>query len=289
MLTNFHAHARFDRGPLDNDALVGLAPSIFATEPHESRSARFAYISTSTVLDALRKEGFLPMAARQGNSRIPGKAEFTKHQIRFRRENAARRIQVGDVVQEVILTNAHDGTSSYILEVGLFRVLCLNGLTAHQGGFDAVKIGHTGHVVDKVIEGSYRVLDQAGIALDRAEEWSGIALNHDEQHVFASAAHAIRFDEDAETPIRPEHLLRPRRIEDRSSDVWTTFNRLQENAIRGGLTAQGHDHIGRPRRTTTREIKGIDQSDRINRGLWVLAQGMADIKAGNAPALPAAA
>jgi hypothetical protein len=73
--------------------------------------------------------------------------------------------------------------------------------------------------------------------------------------------------------------LLPRRHDDQASDLWTTFNVVQENVIRGGLTAVGRDANGRRRRTTTRAVNGIDQDVRLNKGLWVLAERMAEIKA----------
>ncbi|KAA8703552.1 DUF945 domain-containing protein, partial [Pseudomonas cannabina] len=73
-------------------------------------------------------------------------------------------------------------------------------------------------------------------------------------------------------PVTPSQLLMPRRREDRSSDLWTTFNRVQENTIKGGLT--GRNKQGR--RTTTRAVNGIDQDVKLNRALWVLAQAMGE-------------
>lgn len=41
--------------PLSDDQIRKAAPSIFAGAAHASRSPRYAYIPTSTVLDGLRK------------------------------------------------------------------------------------------------------------------------------------------------------------------------------------------------------------------------------------------
>ena len=46
--------------PLSDDQIRAVAPSIFADAPHESRSERYSYIPTATVLTELRKEGFQP-------------------------------------------------------------------------------------------------------------------------------------------------------------------------------------------------------------------------------------
>jgi len=65
----------------------------------------------------------------------------------------------------------------------------------------------------------------------------------------------------------------PRRFEDRGNDLWTTFNRIQENLMRGGLS--GHNRNGR--RLTTRPIAGVSENVRLNRALWTLTERMAQL------------
>ena len=74
------------------------------------------------------------------------------------------------------------------------------------------------------------------------------------------------------------HAL-PRRQDDTAPNLWNVFNVVQENAIRGGLTATGRDANNRPRRATTRAVNGIDQDVKLNRALWTLATRMAELKA----------
>ena len=44
------------------------------------------------------------------------------------------------------------------------------------------------------------------------------------------------------------------------------------------IDAWGRDANGRPRRVTTREVKGIDGDVRLNRALWLLSHRMAELK-----------
>ena len=69
---------------LSEDQMRAAAPSVFAEGKHASRSERYTYIPTIDVLRGLRKEGFEAFMVAQGQSRIEGKAEFTKHMIRMR-------------------------------------------------------------------------------------------------------------------------------------------------------------------------------------------------------------
>ncbi len=269
--------------PLTNEQIMRAAPSAFAVDKHESRSERYAYIPTSEIIDGLRENGFVPMFAKQGRSRVPGKAEFTKHLIRFRHAGQATGLRkVGDVSPEVILVNSHDGTSAYKIMAGLFRLVCLNGMVVSDREFANISIPHKGNVTDLVIEGSYTVLSESRKALEAADVWAGVTLSRPEQMAMAEAAHTVRFGDsegDTETAIKPDQLLSVRRYDDQGSDLWRTANIIQENVIRGGLSAWGRDANGQRRRITTREVQGIDADVKMNKALWLLSERMAQIKA----------
>src|SRR5271154_6423158 len=249
---------------LSNDQIRRVAPSVFAQAKHESRSQRYAYVPTVNVMDAMRTEGFLPVSAVQSRCRIPGKSDFTKHMIRFRRDNTASAVTraLGDVSAELVMINSHDGTSAYNLLSGLFRLVCLNGMVASMGDLDSIKIPHTGNIIERVIEGSYRVIDGSMKALDVAQAWKSVTLNTDEEMIFARAAAQLRFDSDKQ-PVNAARLIAPRRFEDRANDLWTVFNRAQEGLIKGGQRYISPSN----RRQTTRAVTGIDQNVGLNQAL----------------------
>lgn len=275
------SHSRLGTQVLTNEQLMAIAPSIYATGRHESRSERYTYIPTSEIVDGLRDNGFEPTYAKQGNTRVEGKAEFTKHLVRFRHQSSvAKEKRVGQVYPEVVLVNSHDGTSQYVLNAGLWRLVCLNGMMVSDKQFAGLKVPHKGNIVDRVIEGSFEVINELRIALDVAEHWAGVTLSQDLQLALAAAVHTVRFADDegnVETPIEPRQLLRARRQEDHPTDLWTVTNRIQENAIRGGLSAMGTNANGAQRMVTTREVKGIDGDVKLNKAIWQLSQQMAAI------------
>lgn len=280
--TLYSQTARFDTGrALTEDELRALAPSIFATDAHTSRSDRFKPIPTIDILRALKKEGFEAVGAKQAVARIDDRVSHTKHLIRLRKMDEVQKFTVGDTVMECYLKNANDGTSVYDLMAGLFRVQCLNSLVAQTSTIDTVKVRHSGDVQGKVIEGTFRVLGEANKVLEAPVAWSKLLLEKPEREAFAEAAHVLRFG-DAEgnvtTPVNPEQLLEARRHADTPNDLWHTFNRIQENAVKGGVHATGHNAAGQRRRMTTREIKGIDQDVKLNKALWVLAERLAEAK-----------
>lgn len=273
--------ARFDTGhAMSEDDMRRAAPSIFANTAHDSRSDRFRVIPTIDVLRALQKEGFQPVGVKQSVARTADRTDYTKHLVRLRRMDG-RSYQVGDTVLEMLLKNANDGSAAYDLMAGLFRIACLNSLVSQTSTLDSIKVRHSGDVAAKVIEGTYRVLGEAEKVLAAPAAWSTLQLAPPERMALAEAAHVLRFaDADGEitTPIVPAQLLNTHRHEDAGTDLWTTFNVVQENVIRGGLRGRTRDANNRMRRVTTRAVNGIDQDVRLNKALWILAERLDEMK-----------
>jgi hypothetical protein len=258
--------------PLSDDQIHRVAPSIFAEAPHESRSQRYAYIPTATVLTELRKEGFQPFMVTQTRTRHEDRRDYTKHMIRLRH---ASQINARGEANEIILLNSHDGTSSYQMLAGMFRFVCSNGLVCGDTVAD-VRVPHKGDVAGQVIEGAYQVLHGFDRALESREFMQAITLDEGEAEVFARAALSLKYDDpDKPAPITESQILMPRRFDDRRPDLWSVFNRTQENLTKGGL----HGRSANGRRQQTRPVQGIDSDIRLNRALWLLADGLRQLKA----------
>lgn len=254
---------RRDR-PLTRNELAHFVPSVFSEEKHESRSERYTYIPTISLLDNLQREGFQPFFACQTRVRDQSKREHTKHMLRLRRAGQI----MGQQVPEIILLNSHDGSSSYQMLPGLFRQVCQNGLICGQS-FGEVRVPHRGNVVENVIEGAYEVLGIFDRVEEKRDAMQSLVLPAPARQALANAALRYRFGEE-HCPVTPSQLLTPRRNEDNSDDLWTVYQRVQENLIKGGLsgrTTQG-------RRAQTRAVKGIDSDVKLNRALWVMAENM---------------
>ena len=261
--TSFRGNA-----PLTNDQIARYAPSVLATEAHESRGERYAFIPTIEVLDGLRREGFQPFEVRQTRCRDHSKRDFTKHLVRLRHPDA---IANQGEVPEIVLLNSHDGSSSYQLLAGFFRFVCSNGLIAGDVCND-VRVRHSGNVVSDVIEGSYRVLDNLQAIGERIETYKATRLALPEQLAFAEAAKQLRWGDEA--PVEASSLIVPRRFEDRDSTLWNVFNRTQEALLQGGV--RGRTSTGK--RTTTRAVGGVTENVKLNKALWTLADHLAKYK-----------
>ena len=281
LATRFARNTRVLRSelPLSEDQMRAAAPSVFAEGKHASRSQRYTYIPTIDVLRGLHKEGFEPFMVAQGQSRVEGKAEFTKHMIRMRH---AGQVQTKPEANEIILINSHDGASSYQMLAGMLRFVCCNGLVVGDVVED-IRIPHKGDIQNEVIEGAFRVLDEFEAVEEHAEAMKALQLQPREEIAFATAALALRFGEQTvevegghrPAPITAEQLIEARRPEDLGHSLWTIFQRVQENAMSGGQNGRS----ARGRRVLTRPIGNIDRGVSLNRALWMLAEEMRQIKA----------
>lgn len=273
------AHVVRANQPLADHELRVAVPSIFADTAHESRSDRYAYIPTITVLDALRNEGFQPFMACQARVRDDSREGFAKHMLRLR--HASQIDGEGDV-NEIILLNSHDGSSSYQMLAGCFRFVCQNGMVCGDT-FQDVRVQHRGNVVDNVIEGAYEVLKNFERVSESREEMATIELTPEEQQAFAKASLPLRFQEGSDKPA-PDQVLKRRRHADFNDDLWTTFNVIQENLVSGGIPVRRTNAKGRREVINTRRINGIDGNVQLNKALWMLAEEMKAIKTNRAAA-----
>ena len=94
------------------------------------------------------------------------------------------------------------------------------------------------------------------------DEWQDIKLDRDQMRSFGREAAKLRFEDPDDLTINT--VLQARRTEDMGNDLWTVFNRTQENLIQGGFLVTG----GRRR---SRKITNIDKNIDINTRLWDVA------------------
>jgi hypothetical protein len=256
-----------------------IAPSVFTVDnSHHKTSDKYKQIPTIKIVEQLAEKGFHVTKAMQTNSRIKGNRQFAKHMLRFRHESTEPKLNDG-LFPELVLVNSHDGLSSYKLMAGLFRLVCSNGLVVGNT-CDEVRVRHQGDIVGQVIEGTYSVVDTATKMLTNADTMSNIQLNQDERMLLATTALELKTkDDEIVDNDNARQFLRARNMYDsKRTDLFTTFNILQENMIKGKVQVYSRDSKGRRIVTRTREVKSIDTNIKLNKALWTMAQKFAELK-----------
>lgn len=253
---------------LSEAQLNHIAPSIFATSGSDHVSSRYGFIPTIDVVRGLGKSGFHPVMALQCKPRLKERTEFQKHILRFRHESS---VTENGIIPEIVMVNSHDGTSSYQLRAGIYRLVCANGMIVGDEMF-CRRVKHSGPVIEKVVEAANDLIEVVPISVRTVKEWEAIPLSIEHKIAFAEAASTLKW-EDGECPVDPTDLFRAKRTEDRKNDLWTTFNVIQENMIRGKVGYRTEDG----RRASTRGVNSIHENVRLNTALWTLTEKMATL------------
>ena len=266
---------------LNNHDIRINAPSVFAEAPHHEVSDRYGFMPTINVVDALRSEGWYPVDASQKNVRDASKRDLTTHLVRFRRLD--NDITVGDSVVELLLKNSHDRSSAFVLHAGIFRMACANGIVIADSTFNKLSVRHGKNVVNDIIEGSYEVIDEVPAICDSVEGMQATELSPEERSIFALTAYNYAHGEREENDLTSDNsiinqMLRPRRRADSGSDLWTTFNVVQESIIKGGVRTIKRNDKGRIRRNTKRAVGNIDKNIKLNKAIWEMATQIKALK-----------
>lgn len=253
--------------PIPYQDIYNVCPAVFAAQPAPDRSKYFKHVSTIEALQALGDEGFMPFMVAQTKPRDADKMGYARHMVRLRRESDIK----AEGTNEVIIYNANDGTSAATMLSGHVRFACANGLVTGDS-LNTVKIYHRGNVTGEYIEGAYTILKDFERVDASRDTMQSINLGRSAALIFAEEALNLKYD--GASPLEPAQILMPRRSEDKKTDLWTTFNVVQENLIKGGIHYYDKE---KHKRGTTRAVTGISENRKLNQALWSLSEKMAQL------------
>ena len=263
---------RIARAPKDQALTMAqiqaVAPAVFSEAPDNMEvSERYAYISTISILERMMNSGFQCYEVAQQRPHKRDKDPYMKHMLRLRHESAMKYAKkIGDSIPEIILINAHNGTATFRLFGGLFRLVCTNGMMVGDM-YESLIVRHTGGEETglAVLQSSYEVIeDQFPRMVEDINLMRQVKLDVKQQIDLATAALSIRYN-GGQGNMSPQQALSTRREQDNHPDAWHVMNRIQENVIEGGMETQSFMY---QRRHTIRPVESVDARTRINRGLW---------------------
>ena len=256
--------------PITLDQAVTIAPAIATDHAHPYKGEGFVHINSLSVLEALHDVGFRIASVKQARGTITTRGIdtglYNQHVVRLRHMDAFNELNVGDSVAEIVFRNSHDGSGCIDFLAGLFRLVCSNGMTVGEM-MEKLKLQHRWTNFEEVIRLAQRIWEFMPILAEWQKKAEARILEPEEQNLFAHRAQIIRFPDRTTMPFEAGQLLNARRTEDAGVDLWHTFQRVQENLIKGGI--EGRSATGRL--VHMREITGVGSDIDINRQLWDLA------------------
>ena len=253
------------------DEAIKVAPAIAATSPHPRiKSPKYAFTNTVEIVDNMDRLGFQLTSASQSRSKNEMFRDYGTHILRFASPELYIKDSDGQVEgrPEVVFINDHAGNRPVQFEMGIFRLVCENGLVIKSQDFGSFRERHTKYDFDTIKRMIGEKVGGMKKVVNTISQWNGKLMSEKERFQFAVEALALRMGQDRQ-PEQYElfEILQPKRDADKGNSLWRTFNIVQENLIKGG-----YEMNNRTARAITNPMQGV----KINQDLWQLAEAYAN-------------
>ena len=238
----------FEMNFLNKDQIRQLAPVALADKPTRQVSDKYVFANTETVIDDLAALGWKPTQASQRTSRNPeSPSRFSPHMIKFANPDVVvkGKSDANITFPQIVLTNRHDGLGAFKFMAGMFRLVCSNGLVIATSTFASVAIPHKGYSFEDL----RKVVGERTAALPETVEF----MNQMKQHkldvgqrrklaldglllragIAPTSTEAEEYEREYINGELIQSILAPTRKEDAGTDLWSTFNVIQEKVVKG--------------------------------------------------------
>lgn len=264
---------------LSNDDIRRVCPMALHTMPtNPDVSDKYVHANTMTVVEDLAKLGWFPVQAKQCRNKKNSSGIRSFHMIAFQNPDVkiTKTLDNGekivDTYPRIILTNSHDGFNSFKFMVGLFRLICSNGLVVCNNQMVDMSIRHINYDFEELRKIVASAIEQVPDIVNTMNDMRNVMLTDEQKTALATEVVKIRKGvEDDENYVVDaevvEDILTPVRNEDKGNDLWTIFNICQEKMIKGGFGFRGATNKLRKQRGITSIKKDMD----FNQRLWQTA------------------
>ena len=169
--------------------------------------------------------------------------------------------------------------SSFTFQIGIFRLVCSNGLIVKQADFGTVRVRHltkdsnseTFH--SQLLEVITTLVNQLPKTVEAIEIMQNTMLNSNQIKELATKAIYSRFDKKAKNidiDYVVNQLITSDRKEDERDNVWNNYNKIQEKLLNGT-----YSYINKTNNKLrkARPVNNIVQATKLNAELFDMAYG----------------
>ena len=266
---------------LSKEQIREQAPLVFSNAPtNPNVTSRYLFVNTETIIDDLNKLGWYPVEVAQRKARKAEGTIFSKHMVAFQNPDIKITAKDGDdAFPRILLTNSHDGMQSFRFSVGIFRLVCSNGLVVADEKFSDFRIKHKGYTFNELRDVVAQAVKDLPSKVKVMNDMKNRTLTQEEKNKLALDAMLIRagieigsekakkFNYDEETI---EDILDPKREEDKGDDLWKVFNVIQEKITQGEF----HAALKGAKVRKVRKIKSFEKDIKVNKELFKLATAL---------------
>lgn len=237
-------------------------------------SKNYKFTSSEEIQSALQSQGFELDGVSYAKPTKEANKGFQKHIMIFSKPDLI--VDGGNKLQ-LLVTNSHDGKSALKLNAGCYRAVCANGLVAGNDMYSTRVLHKGGDFERKLRESLEYIMEQMNSLKGEVELMQNTPINNSQAYDYLMAMAEYRLKDVDLVGINTDSVIKLHRAEDRAEDVYTFFNRVQENIIKGGiqyvknveiLDADGKVTGSEKKSGKTREVKSISKSMDLNKVLW---------------------
>lgn len=264
---------------LTKEELKKACPAAFKTEPtNPNVSDRYVQANTETVIDDLAKLGWFPVQAKQCRTNKNSSGIRSLHMIAFQNPDV-KIVKQGpdggetvDSWPRIILTNSHDGFNSFKFLLGMFRLVCSNGLIVGDTELVNMSVKHINYDFETLRDIVKTAIEQVPNIVCKMNAMKNTVLDDEQKVELAKNVVKIRkgIEDDQKFEIDEKtimDILDPMRKDDKSDDLWTVFNICQEKMIKG----EYYDTNAKQKTRKQRKITSIKKDIDFNQRLWAIA------------------
>lgn len=235
----------------------------------------YGFVSTKQILDVFQSKGWSVVDTKTLNVRNERRQGFQRHLVALENpafpsipgltsENASR--------PRLMLLNSHDGTTAFRMFIGLLRIACLNGVISGTALRD-FKAVHSKNVLNRLGEGIEFLSNNMSELFNQVQRLQGVQFTDAMIQEYVRTMFNARLSSVGKV-ISVDYTLPVRRVEDKATDGFTVFNRVQEVLVRGGIdyvyardvkNANGQVIGTQTVHATTRRLASIQSQIRLNR------------------------
>lgn len=252
---------------LNQDQLRKVAPSIFTEEKASRTSDIYAKTSTIKIVEDLQSLGWIPVRAIERKAKVL--QGFQKHVIWFRNPNISV-ISENDVIEaypEICLINSHDGLTAFQLSLGIFRLVCQNGLSFQSDNLSNFRIVHKGYNFEELEKIVVSITERVPHMISIIEDMKSIHMSAEDIEMYVDQAVQIRerYSQGLKIDVNLRDFIEPKREEDKSGSIWHVYNLTQEKLLQGGFKNTENNRV-------LKKINYLDKILWINKDLFELTE-----------------
>lgn len=268
---------------LTEEDIRKTCPFAFMTNPsNPGVSDKYVQATTMDVVHDMAKLGWYPVVAKQCRNKKGSKGIRSFHMLAF--QNPTVKVLNGknevEAYPRIILTNSHDGFNSFKFMVGLFRLVCSNGLVICDEQFANMSIRHINYNFEELRKMVITSLENLPNQIAVLNDMQKTVLTEEEKAKLAVSAIKLRkgYNEEDKVEISQETIddvLTPIRKEDEGNTLWNVFNVIQEKIIKGNFHYSEKQKKARKMRMITSVVKDLQ----INKDLFNIANSYVKVAA----------